>query len=106
MGQDRRLGAEQFVAGDVIEMIMGVDHPLDRLADVARQRVAERLRQHAVLLNVDDDQTVTGLDRAGVGIAAGADEGPDARRERPQMRIVGDPRIGARHRTLRPFRPR
>src|ERR1051325_1407128 len=62
-------------------MAVSVNDVTQRLAGLGRNRIAKRARQPRVLLRVDDDEAVRRLDRAGIGIAAGAN---------PRMHAVGD----------------
>ena len=80
MRQDGRVG-ENRTARRVIEVAMGIDDGARRLAGLGERSIAKRARQPRILLGVDDDKAVRRFDRAGIGIAAGAD---------PRMDALGD----------------
>nr|WP_201159347.1 hypothetical protein [Rhodoplanes elegans] len=55
----------------MIEVIMRVDDGADRLAELIGERGSEGAGEALVLLGVDDEKRVAGVDRAGVGFAVG-----------------------------------
>ncbi len=91
VGQDGQIG-EHDVAVGVIEVAVGVDHRAQRLAGRCLDGSAELAGEPRILLGVDDDGAGRRLDRAGVGVAASADLGMDARRDGDEMgfgRLLG-----------------
>ena len=54
------------------------DQHADRLAGLRLDRGTKLARQARILLRVDGDDPLWGLDRAGIGVAARADPGMDA----------------------------
>jgi len=75
--KDRHVG-ERDVAMGVIEVAVGVDDGAQRLAGLRQHRAAQLAASRGLLLGVDDDDAVRSLDRARIGVAAGADPGMHA----------------------------
>jgi hypothetical protein len=84
--QDRHIG-EDDVAGGVVEMAMRVDEPGHRLAGLSLDGGAELFRKPRILLGVDGDDAGRRIDGAGIGIAAGADPGMNARGDGDELRL-------------------
>ena len=66
---------------------MRIDQHAHRLAGLALDRGAKRPRQPRILLRVDREQPMRGVDRAGIGIPAGADPGMDAVGDGQELRV-------------------
>jgi hypothetical protein len=88
MREDRQV-VEHHVAMRVIEMTVGVDQHAQRLCSDCADRLPEPAAEPRSLLGIDDERAVGRLDRAGVGIAAGADPGMDTGRDRQESGFVG-----------------
>ena len=96
MREDRHVG-EDDIAGGVVEMAMRVDQHADRLAGLGLDGGAKLARQPRILLRVDREQPVRSLDRARIGIAAGADPGIDAIGDGQELRLHGFPPVAVQH---------
>ena len=77
MSENREI-LEHDVAVGVIEMAVSVDQHSQRLAGRRTDCVPEHPPKARILLSIDDEHPVRGLDCTGVGIAAGPDPSMDA----------------------------